>query len=60
MASESLFRLGIVAHLFNLKGRLLLVLALHQLLKVVSNSVAVLMVMSVLAAVPISMLDELN
>jgi len=60
MASESLFRLGIVAHLFNLIANLLLVLALYQLLKVVSKRIAALMVMFVLAAVPIGMLNELN
>jgi hypothetical protein len=60
MASESLFRLGIVGLLFNSIANLLLVLALYQLLKVVNKSMASLMVMFVLAAVPIAMLNELN
>jgi Domain of unknown function (DUF4386) len=60
MASESLFRLGIVANLFNLIANILVVLALYQLLKVVSKNMASLMVMFVLAAVPIGMLNELT
>lgn len=60
MASESLFRLGIAATFFNQIVILFVVLALFQLLKVVNKSMAVLMVMFVLAAVPIGMLNELT
>ncbi|CAG0947309.1 hypothetical protein ANRL1_03938 [Anaerolineae bacterium] len=60
MASESLFRLGIVALLYNSIFSIFLVLALYQLLKVVSQSMASLMVIFVLVGVPIGMLNELN
>jgi uncharacterized protein DUF4386 len=60
MASESLFRLAIVGNLFNSIAMLLVVLALYQLLKVVNKTMALLMVMFVLAAVPIGMLNELT
>ena len=59
MASESLFRLGIVLNLFIFIGQIFLVLALYQLLKVVNKNMAVLMVIFALAAVPIAMLNEL-
>ena len=60
IASESLFRLGIVAHLFNLIANIFLVLALYQLLKVVNKDMASLMVIFSLAGIPIAMLNELN
>jgi len=60
MASESLFRVGIVLNLFNLIATIFLVLALYQLLKVVNKNMASLMVIFVLVAVPIGMLNELN
>jgi len=60
MASESLFRFGIVSNLFNSIANIFLVLALYQLLKVVSKNSASLMVIFSLAAVPIAMLNELT
>ena len=60
MASESLFRLGIVLNLFTFIGQIFLVLALYQLLKVVNKNMASLMVIFALAAVPIAMLNELT
>jgi hypothetical protein len=66
MASESLFRLGIVGILFNSIANIVsiifffLVLALYQLLKVVNKNMASLMVIFMLVAVPIGMLNELN
>jgi len=60
MASESLFRFGIVLNLFTFIGQIFLVLALYQLLKVVSKNFASLMVIFALAAVPIAMLNELT
>jgi len=59
MASESLYRIGIALNLFNAVGQIFLVLALYQLLKVVSKNAASLMVIFSLASVPISMLNEL-
>src|SRR3990172_9217788 len=60
MASESLFRFGIVLNLFTFTGQIFLVLALYQLLKVVNKNMASLMVIFSLVAVPIAMLNELN
>lgn len=60
MASESLFRFGIVLSLFTFIGQIFLVLALYQLLKVVNKNIASLMVIFSLTAVPIAMLNELN
>jgi hypothetical protein len=60
MASESLFRLGIVLSLFTFVGQIFLVLALYQLLKVVNRNMASLMVIFSLMAVPIAMLNELS
>ena len=60
MASESLFRFGIVLNLFTFIGQIFLVLALYQLLKVVNKNMASLMVIFSLVAVPIAMLNELN
>jgi hypothetical protein len=60
LASESLFRVGILALLFNSIASIFLVLALYQLLKVVNRNTASLMVIFMLAAVPIAMFNELN
>lgn len=60
MASESLFRFGIVLNLITFIGQIFLALALYQLLKVVSQNLAALMVIFALAAVPIAMLNELT
>src|SRR5574341_1382792 len=56
MASESLFRLGIVGSLFNSIAMIAVVLALYQLLKVVNKNAASLMVILVVIAGPIAML----
>ena len=60
MASDSLFRLGIVSNLLISIVNILVVLALYQLLKPVNKSMASLMVIFLLAAVPIGMLNELT
>jgi hypothetical protein len=60
MASESLFRLGIVDLLYNSILSIFLVMALYQVLKVVNKNMAWLMVVFVLVGVPIGMLNELN
>src|SRR3990172_6962462 len=60
MASESLFRLGIVSALIYQTVFILVVLVLYKLLKPVNKNYAVLMVIFILVAVPIAMLDELN
>jgi hypothetical protein len=60
MASESLFRLGIVSALILQILGILVVLVLYKLLKPVNKNHALLMVIFILAAVPIAMLNELN
>lgn len=60
IASEALFRLGIVSNLFMPIINLFLALALYQLLKPVNKTLAGLMVILVLAGVPIAMLSELT
>jgi len=60
MASESLFRLGIVSALITQIIGILLVLVLYKLLKPVNKNHAVLMVIFMLVAIPIAMLNELN
>jgi hypothetical protein len=61
MASESLFRLGIVSVLLShLGGDIAWVLVLYQLLKPVSRNMARLMVVLILLNVPIALLNELN
>ncbi len=60
MASESLFRLGIVTTLLVQIINIFVVLALYKLLKPVSKNMALLMVMFLLLGVPIAMLNELN
>jgi hypothetical protein len=60
VASESLFRLGIVSALVTQVIQIALVLVLYQLLKPVNRNYALLMVVLILVAVPIAMLGELN
>ena len=60
IASESLFRFGIVGNLFTFIANIFLALALYQLLKVVNKNMASLMVILFLVGVPIAMLNELN
>ena len=60
IASESLFRLGIVGNLFTFIANIFLALALYQLLKVVNRNMASLMVVLFLVGVPIAMLNELT
>ena len=60
VASESLFRLGIVSDLLAAIVQLLVALVLYKLLKSVNKNIAVLMVAFVLVAVPIAMLNDLN
>src|SRR4051794_19114796 len=60
MASESLFRLGIVSNLLVHIVNILVALALYQLLKSVNKNMASLMVLFALAGVPIVMLSELT
>lgn len=60
MASQMLFRLGIVGTLFTFTANIFLALALYQLLKVVNKNMASLMVILLLVGVPIAMLNELS
>jgi hypothetical protein len=60
LASESLFRLGIVSNLVVALINIFLALALYQLLKPVNANMAALMVILILVATPIVMLNELN
>jgi hypothetical protein len=60
MASETLFRLGIVSALLIFIADIAYVLMLYQLLKPVNRNIAMLMVMLNLLAVPIALLNELN
>ncbi len=60
IASESLFRLSIMSALIVQIVNILLVLVLYKLLKPVNRNYAVLMVVFILVAVPITMLNELN
>jgi len=60
VASESLFRLGIVGNLFTFIANIFLALALYQLLKVVHKNMASLMVILFLVGVPIAMLNEVT
>ncbi len=60
MASESLFRLGIVSALITAIINVLVVLALYDLLKPVSRYMAVLMMIFILISMPIAMLNEVN
>src|ERR1044072_8038438 len=58
MASESLFRLGIVGNSFTFIANIFLALALYQLLKVVHKNMASLMVILFLVGIPLAMLNE--
>jgi len=60
MASESLFRLGIVSDLLASIVMILVVLVLYKLLKPVNKNMALLMVTFVLVGAPIAMLNKLN
>ncbi len=60
MASEWLFRSGIVSHLISQIILIFLVLALYRLLKPVNKDHAVLMVVLGVLAVPIAFLNEVN
>jgi hypothetical protein len=60
MASESLFRIGVVSELLMYTCFLLLPLPLYVLLKPVSKPLASLMVIFVFVSVPIGMLNTLN
>src|SRR5260370_41471809 len=60
LASESLFRIGIVSILLNQIGFIFAVLALYRLLKGVNQQLASLMVALVLVSVPIEFLNMLN
>ena len=60
IASESLFRLGIVSDLLAPIDMLLVGLVLYKLLKPVNKNIALLMVLFVLAGTSIAMLNKLN
>lgn len=57
---ESLFRLSIVSSLATQVVQIFVVLALYHVFKEVDRRVAAFMVISILVAVPIAMLNELN
>src|ERR1700757_1863550 len=59
-ASETLFRLGIVANLISQAGFIFVALALYDLLKGVNPRQAVLMVTLIVVSIPIAFLNELN
>ena len=60
MASESLFRSGIVSWLISQTVFVFLVLVLYKLLKPVNKNHALLMVIFALVSVPIAFINELN
>ncbi len=60
MASETLFRLGIVASLIGQAAFIFVALALYELLKGVNRRRASLMVLLIVVSVPIAFLNELN
>ena len=60
LASETLFRLGIMSNLISVIINIFLVLTLYQLLKPVNHTIAALMVILLLVSTSISMLNELN
>ena len=60
MASESLFRSGIVSTLMVQIINILMVLVLYKLLKPVNKNHALLMVIFILVGAPMAMLNELN
>ena len=59
-ASETLFRLGIVAQLIGMVGFIFVALALYDLLKGVNRRHASLMVLLIVVSVPIAFLNEMN
>ncbi|MFT5822626.1 MAG: hypothetical protein ACI8ZM_003882 [Crocinitomix sp.] len=59
-ADRFTFRLSIISALVAQLIQILVVYTLYQLLKSVNKNVAILMVISILVAVPIAMLNELN
>ena len=59
-ASETLFRLGIVANLISQAGFIFVALALYDLLKGVNPRQAVLMVTLIVVSIPIAFLNEVN
>ena len=60
MASEGLFRSGIVSHLIGQTFFILVPLVLYKLLKPVNKKHALLMVIFILVAIPIALINELN
>ncbi len=60
LASEPLFRVGIVSALLVQVVNIFVVLALYKLLAPVNRNMALLMVIFILLGVPIAMLNELN
>ena len=60
MASETLFRLGVVSALVSQILNVVAVLALYQVLKPANKNMARLMVIFLLLGVPIAMLNDLN
>ena len=60
MASEGLFRAGIVSFLISQAMYIVLPLLLYKLLKSVSNTHGVLMVLFIVLAIPIAFINELN
>lgn len=59
-ADEFTFRLSILTALVTQLIQIMVVLSLYQLLKDVNRKIALLMVISILVAVPIAMLNEIN
>lgn len=60
IASESLFRMGIVSYLICQTSFILVVLALYHLLKGTNGKLALLMLALVILAIPIAFLNMLN
>ena len=60
LASEMLFRLGIMASLTSVIINIFLAFALYQMLKPANKNMAAIMVILLLLAVPIAMLNDLN
>jgi hypothetical protein len=60
LASESLFRMGIVSNLIGQIGFIFVALALYRLFKGVDKTQAVLMVTLIGVSIPIALLNELN
>ncbi|MGH2396549.1 MAG: DUF4386 family protein, partial [bacterium] len=60
VASESLFRLGVVSNLIMMIASIFYALLLYRLLRPVNKSHAMIMVVLALAAVPIYMLNQVH